>query len=180
MSSVRLANSFLIAAHSRNGVIGNEGAIPWHAPHDLRFFSLMTKGAVLIMGRATHESLPAPLAGRTSIVLSRSPIRGNGVIWAQSMVDAIDQALKVQTHANAIAFIGGADVYRQALELPWLSKAVITEVDIVADGDRHMPQLGPEWTLVHRTVDFGESPVCTFSEYRRSIGVNNEGNRPCA
>lgn len=180
MSAVRLANSFLIAAHSKNGVIGKDGAIPWHAPNDLRFFSLMTKGAVLIMGRATFESLPAPLAGRTSIVLSRTRVEKDDTIWAQSMDHAVDQALKVQTHANAIAFIGGAEVYRQALDLPWLSKARITEVDLVADGDRHMPELGPEWTLTHRTVDFGESPVCTFSEYRRSLGVNNEGNSPCA
>src|SRR3546814_20660066 len=74
MTIERKSNSFLIAARASNGAIGYQGTIPWHAPHDLKQFASLTRGAILIMGRATFESLPGPLPGRVSIELgSRRP-----------------------------------------------------------------------------------------------------------
>src|SRR3546814_3911076 len=66
--------SFLMAARASNGAICYQGTIPWHAPHDLKQFASLTRGAILIMGRATFESLPGHLPGRVSIVIgSRRP-----------------------------------------------------------------------------------------------------------
>src|SRR3546814_3876787 len=69
MTIERKSNSFLIAARASNGAIGYQGMIPWHAPHDLKQFASLTRGAILIMGRATFESLPGHLPGRVSIVI---------------------------------------------------------------------------------------------------------------
>ena len=61
-----------IAAIACNGVIGSQGAMPWHIPGDFRRFKQVTMGGVLIMGRTTFESIGKPLPGRTTIVVSRS------------------------------------------------------------------------------------------------------------
>ena len=66
----------LIAALARNGVIGNNNALPWHLPEDLKHFKELTTGHAVIMGRKTWESLPArfrPLPGRQNIVVTRDP-----------------------------------------------------------------------------------------------------------
>ena len=59
---------FLVVAVARNGVIGREGALPWHLPADLKHFKALTMGKPMIMGRKTFESLPGLLPGRTHIV----------------------------------------------------------------------------------------------------------------
>ena len=63
----------LIAAVARNGVIGADGAIPWHLPEDFAHFKRTTLGHTLVMGRATYDSIGRPLPGRTTVVLSRDP-----------------------------------------------------------------------------------------------------------
>ena len=62
---------FLVVAVAANGVIGRDGAMPWHLPNDLRHFKALTTGKPMIMGRKTFESLPGLLPGRRHIVLTR-------------------------------------------------------------------------------------------------------------
>ncbi|MFX7973150.1 dihydrofolate reductase, partial [Acinetobacter baumannii] len=61
----------LYLARADNGVIGAEGALPWHLPADLKRFKALTMGTPMGMGRKTFESFPAPLPGRRHIVLTR-------------------------------------------------------------------------------------------------------------
>lgn len=62
----------LIAAVSRNGVIGADGKLPWRSPEDLRLFKRYTMGKVVAMGRVTWDSLGRkPLPGRINAVLSK-------------------------------------------------------------------------------------------------------------
>ena len=60
-----------MAAIARNGVIGRDGAMPWHLPDDMRRFRETTMGHVLVMGRRTYESIGRPLPGRTTVVVTR-------------------------------------------------------------------------------------------------------------
>ena len=61
----------LIAAMSRNRVIGRDGELPWHLPDDFKHFKQVTLGKPVIMGRQTWESLGGPLSDRDNIVVSR-------------------------------------------------------------------------------------------------------------
>lgn len=63
----------IIAARSRNGVIGRGGAIPWNIPADMKHFKELTCGCAVIMGRRTWQSVGHPLSGRTVIVLTHNP-----------------------------------------------------------------------------------------------------------
>jgi len=63
----------MVWAQGAGGVIGVDGALPWHLPEDLRLFRALTWGSTVVMGRRTWESLPArarPLPGRRNVVLS--------------------------------------------------------------------------------------------------------------
>ena len=48
----------LVWAQSVAGVIGADGALPWHVPEDLARFKALTAGHPVVMGRATWDSLP--------------------------------------------------------------------------------------------------------------------------
>ena len=107
-----------IAACDENGLIGLDGALPWHLPSELRHFRALTYGHAVVMGRRTFESLPAPLAGRRNVVLTSRTIAG--VTTARTL----DEALAL---AGDDAFvIGGASVFAQAL--PRCDRAYVTRV----------------------------------------------------
>ena len=62
----------LVVAIADNGVIGNQGAIPWHISEDLKRFKALTMGHTIVMGRKTWDSLPRkPLPGRVNVVVTR-------------------------------------------------------------------------------------------------------------
>ena len=52
----------MLVAVAGNGVIGNEGEIPWRLPEDQQFFRRTTIGHVLIYGRKTFDSIGRALS----------------------------------------------------------------------------------------------------------------------
>ncbi|QIG43596.1 dihydrofolate reductase [Nocardioides anomalus] len=125
----------LVAAVARNGVIGRGSQIPWKLPGEQRLFKELTMGDVLVMGRATYESIGRPLPGRTTIVLTRDPDWGaEGVRVAHSLDDALVQAA---TLPGDIAVVGGAEVYAAAM--PLATEQVLSEVDLEPEGDVFYP-----------------------------------------
>ena len=138
----------LIWAQARHGVIGKDGAMPWHLPEDLAHLKRTTLGCPVIMGRKTWDSLPArfrPLPGRDNIVITRQPDWNEiGVQRASSLREALQKCEK----SAQIWVIGGAQIYAQAL--PLADEVVVTEIDADFDGDAFAPALGPEWREVAR------------------------------
>ena len=61
----------LIAALSRNRVIGRDGDLPWRLPEDSRHFRRTTLGKAVIVGRGEYETRKTPLEGRLNIVMTR-------------------------------------------------------------------------------------------------------------
>lgn len=124
----------LIAAVASNGIIGNQGALPWHLPEDLRFFKAQTLGHTVIMGRRTWEAIGRPLPGRRNIVVTRSPgFAAEGAVVAGSL----DAALALCEGEAAVFIIGGAQVYRDAL--PRADRIVLTEIHRDYAGDARFP-----------------------------------------
>lgn len=124
----------VIAALARNGVIGIENRLPWRLPEDLAHFKALTLNRPVLMGRKTFESLGRPLPGRTNIVITRNPdyCRDSCLV-----ADSIPAALALCTDADEVFFIGGADLYAQAI--PLADRLYLTEVDIDAAGDAWFP-----------------------------------------
>ena len=113
---------FLVVAVADNGVIGADGAMPWHIPTDLRRFKALTMGKPMVMGRKTFESLPGVLPGRRHIVLTRD------TGWDEDGAEVVHSAEEALQLANAphVAIVGGAEIFR--LFLPLADRIELTEV----------------------------------------------------
>ena len=138
----------LIFARARNGVIGNNNALPWHLPEDMAHFKRSTLGCPVIMGRKTWDSLPArfrPLPGRLNVVVTRQPDwQADGAVVANSL----EAACAACPPDSTAWVIGGAELYAKALALA--GTAVVTEIDADYEGDAFAPRFGPEWREVAR------------------------------
>lgn len=125
----------LVAAVADNGVIGADGSIPWRIPADFAHFKALTLGHVLVMGRATYESIGRPLPGRTTIVLTRDPSwSAEGVVVATTLDSALELAAGID---DEVFVVGGASVYAEAL--PVADAQVLTEVHLSPQGDTYYP-----------------------------------------
>jgi dihydrofolate reductase len=151
----------IVAAVGRNRVIGIDGRLPWRIPEDLARFKEMTMGHALVMGRATFDSIGRALQGRSNIVLTRRPD------WSHEGVDAagsFDEAVDIAADRGQDVFVaGGADVYRQALEIA--DSMELTEVDASPDGDTWFPEV--DWSSWAETGR-DEHPGFDFVTYRRA------------
>jgi dihydrofolate reductase len=137
----------LVAAYADNRVIGDHGRIPWRIPDDFAHFKATTMGGVLVMGRATYDSIGRPLPGRTTIVVTRNPEWSvEGVLVAHSLEEAVAIAAE---QPGETYVVGGAQVYEQAL--PLATHQVLTEVHQSPEGDAHYPEFDTEtWVEVRR------------------------------
>ena len=140
----------MIYARARNGVIGNQGQLPWHLPEDLAHFKRTTLGQPVVMGRVTWESLPEkfrPLPGRSNVVVSRQT--SFSAAGAQ-LASSLEAAMALFPPAEIIWLIGGAQLYAKGLSLA--SQIVVTEIDADYEGDAFAPLISSnDWTETHRT-----------------------------
>jgi dihydrofolate reductase len=121
----------LIAAVSRNGIIGVNGAMAWRCPFDMRIFREWTMGKMLICGRNTFESMGSRvLPGRGMIVLTSQkevlPHAGIQPRQATSLKAAL-QLAENSVYADAVV-IGGEAAYAEAL--PLCDDLLITWIDL--------------------------------------------------
>jgi dihydrofolate reductase len=137
----------LVGAYADNRVIGDHGRIPWHSSEDFAHFKALTMGGVLVMGRATYDSIGRPLPGRTTIVVTRRPDwSADDVLVAHSLAEALALAAR-QPGETFVA--GGAQIYEQAL--PLATHQVLTEVHVSAHGDAYYPVFDlDEWVETKR------------------------------
>ena len=146
----------LVAAVARNGVIGDGRTIPWRVPGEQKHFKAFTLGHVLLMGRATYDSIGRPLPGRTTVVLTRD--RGwsaDGVLVAHDVDEALALA---DEHEGDLMVAGGAQVY--AALLPVADEQVVSEVPLEADGDVRYPAVDEAtWEAADREAREGYTVV---------------------
>jgi len=140
----------LVVAAAQNGVIGNDGAIPWHVPSDLKTFRWLTMGRPIVMGRRTFQSIGRPLDGRTNIVVTRDTnFAPAGVEIARSFEEALEIARTAPGAADGIMVIGGGEIYRAAR--PFAAVIHLTRIDTSPDGDTHFADPEPDiWHEVER------------------------------
>ncbi|MEM6577695.1 MAG: dihydrofolate reductase [Pseudomonadota bacterium] len=155
----------LVVARDRNGAIGKDGDIPWHAPEDLRLFQRETTGAPIIMGRNTWHSLPyRPLKNRLNIVVSSGAPEG-----AEHVVATVEAAIAMAYDAGhaRIYGIGGAGIYKAML--PLSDRLLITEVDLEVEApDTWFPTVDPDaWRVMRKWSLREAAPRCTLVEYLR-------------
>jgi len=153
----------MIAAVSRNRVIGRGGRLPWHLPADLKYFKAITQGCPVIMGRRTFESLGHPLPGRRTIVLSRNPDFRPGAV---EVAGSLSEALKLVEGAERVFLLGGANVFREGLSLA--DRLYITWIHADCDGDAFFPSFSEaDWVEISRR----EHPANSENPYPMSFVI---------
>ncbi len=135
----------IIVAVAKNNVIGKDNKIPWHISDDFKHFKELTLNHPIIMGKNTYLSLPKrPLPERENIILTflDDSFNDPGITIKHSLKDALEY-----TGNKDVYIIGGASVYKQAIELA--TKLEITSIDKEYDGDTFFPEISLDiWKLI--------------------------------
>lgn len=125
----------LIAAIARNRVIGLDNTLPWRLPEDLKRFRALTTGHHIIMGRKTYESLNRLLPERTTVIVTRN---ANYAVPGAIVASSLEQAIALSVPDDEVFLIGGAQLYRDGLQLA--RTMYITEIDAEIAGDAFFPE----------------------------------------
>lgn len=154
----------LVAAVARDGGIGHRGALLARIPEDLRRLKQLTLGSPIVMGRKTWDSIGRPLPGRHNIVVTRD---GGWHAEGATAAASLPAALALETNAERIFVIGGAEIYASAL--PWADALELTEIDAVFEADTWFPswdrsQFREVSREAHRSAD---GLAFSFAGYRR-------------
>ncbi len=149
----------IIAALSRNHVIGQEGKVPWHISEDLKRFKRLTTGHTVLMGRKTFESLGKALTDRKNVVLTSKKISG---VETYATLAEVLQALE---NEEKVFVIGGGELFTQLIDQA--DALYLTLVDREVEGDAFFPPyehlIGTRYKLVARE----EHPEYVFEDYVR-------------
>jgi len=160
----------LIVAHDEALGIGKSSKLPWHIPGDMKYFRTITCQSekkevqnVVIMGRKTWESLPQtfkPLPKRINLVLTKNSNYSlpASVVSGPNLEQAINN-LKQIPHSR-IFVIGGASVYKEAINMNVFTTLYVTEIE----GQYNCDVFFPEYRSIFTLID--SSPIVSEGNYR--------------
>jgi dihydrofolate reductase len=136
----------LIAAMTKNRVIGQGTQLPWHLPADLKRVKRITLGKPIIMGRKTYESIGRPLPGRRNLVISKNP---NLEIPGCEIFSSLEKAIAATHNYEEIIIFGGEQIFKQAL--PLVQRMYLTIIQCELEGDAFFPVWNDnEWRELSR------------------------------
>lgn len=170
----------LIWAQTTSGVIGKDGDMPWNLPEDMKHFTKVTSGHPVIMGRKTWLSFPEkyrPLPNRTNIVITRQDGWGEtpeaeGAVVVKSLDDALLES-QFAPGFEAVWIVGGGEIFEQSTELA--NVAVVTTIDVEADGDTQAPELDDAWEPGASVPGEGWLTAANGTRYRFTKWNRREG-----
>ena len=149
--------SIIVAIDEKRG-IGKNNKLLFKISEDLKRFRELTRGHAVIMGRKTFDSIilynGKPLPGRLNVVLSRNLnkteqnvyVRDN---WEQSFYEAGKwEKEHFLEEKREIFVIGGAQIFKQALEEDLIDRIYLTQVN----GDYHADAFFPEYLQFTRVI----------------------------
>lgn len=149
----------IIAACSKNLVIGNDNKLIWNVPGDLKRFKEFTTGNIVVMGRKTYESIGKPLPNRRNILLTRDEsLKIEGIEIFNDLEKLTKYIQSIQGKEQDIFIIGGGEIYKEFL--PISDKIELTLIDKEFEGDTYFPEIGNEWEEINR-----ESKSCDQFDY---------------
>lgn len=151
-----------VAAMSENGVIGQNGRLPWHLPNDFKHFKKLTRGQHILMGRKTFDSLGRALPERHNLVLTK-----DRTLCAPDIEVVHSKEEVVNRNYETLMVIGGEEIFR--LFLPECTKMYLTLVHTTITGDAYFP---PHTGFVETMRETHESDerhqyAYTFIEYEK-------------
>lgn len=149
----------IIAAIGLKNELGKNNDLIWNLPADLKRFQKVTTGHTIIMGRKTFESIGKPLPNRKTVIITRD---SNYFFEGCQTESSLELAIKKNQNQGKLFIIGGAQIYKQAIEQNLADKLDITLVQETFDADVFFPEINPkQWKLISRE-DFLKDKKNTF------------------
>ncbi|MDQ6984833.1 MAG: dihydrofolate reductase [Candidatus Dojkabacteria bacterium] len=158
----------IIAAMSKNNVIGKGNTIPWHITEDYQRTKKLTMGHPIIMGRKNFESIssfksfkgsdgkkldkPKTLPGRTNIILSSNSDLETG---EGQLANNIESALEIANNSpgsEEIFIFGGASLYNEFIDKA--DKLYLTVLDHEIEGDIFFPEINDSIWKIEKSQKF--------------------------
>ena len=160
----------IIAAIGNNNELGKGNDLIWYLPADLKRFKKRTTGHPIIMGRNTFESIGKPLPNRRTIIITRNTsYQKEGCEVVHSLEDAIEL---IASQEDAF-IIGGAQIYKEAMEKNVVDQLDITKVHQDFDADVFFPAIySMVWEEVSReNFSPDEKNLFTYSfiNYKKTV-----------
>jgi dihydrofolate reductase len=135
----------MVVAIGENNAIGKNNELLWYLPKDLRHFKTITSGHTVIMGRKTFESVGKPLPKRRNIIITRNT---EFAVEGAEVVHTIEDALELCKADEEVFIIGGAEIYKMAMQ--HTDKIYLTVVHENFEADAFFPEI--DWNLWTETA----------------------------
>ena len=184
----------IIVAIGKNNEIGKNNKLLWHIPEDLKKFKEITLGKTVVMGRNTYESIGNPLPNRHNVVLSKNSklFFNNRNIKTDSCqkkniekvqnsekckfnnLEIFDNFSKViEKYKNSdeeVFIIGGAQVYKKALESGIVEKLYISHIEFSDnEADTYFPEIDCSmWKKVEEN-EYAGWKFCVYQKQQKDI-----------
>ncbi|MBV8389047.1 MAG: dihydrofolate reductase [Mucilaginibacter sp.] len=130
----------IVVAIAENYAIGKHNQLLWHMPADLKHFKQITSGHTVIMGRKTYDSVGKPLPNRRNIIITRQDI----IIPGCEVVKSVDAALELCKGEEEVFIVGGAEIYKLAMNKT--DRIYLTIIHHSFDADSFFPEIDyMEW-----------------------------------
>lgn len=151
-----------IFACDQKAGIGKDNNLPWPMlRRDLVHFAHITKGATLLMGRKTWDSLPEkPLPGRKNIVITSDVDNYDHAMDMEAAIDFLEET------DDDVYIIGGASIYKALEHLVDYWYITVIAGDYKCDTYFHLGVKGSFEKVGEIPVNDGGVHI-TFKEYRR-------------
>lgn len=144
----------LIAATDKNGLIGNNGNLPWKIPEDMEFFKKVTTGNIVVMGRKTYISIGQPLKNRVNVLISETILETfnpeKNIEDYMNEVVVVKSFEKILNHCfdnKNMFIIGGRSIYEQALNINLPDRILLSKIDGEFEGNQYMPEIPKEYVF---------------------------------
>jgi dihydrofolate reductase len=133
-------------AQDENGIIGNQGTLPWSLPNDLKYFKKMTQENAIVMGRKTFEGMGRrALPNRINIILTTDEnYQADGV----KIMHSADEVMSFAKQYEKDTFITGGTAVFEAF-IPFADVLYKTVIHAEFEGDTKIPIINwDEWKLI--------------------------------
>ena len=148
----------LIAAVSKNGVIGQGNDLIFRDKEDMKHFRETTEGGVVAMGFNTWESIGSkPLPNRENWIFTKDPDKGMNIIDNDNYVvfvapDVEDFIQDCKLDKEDVFFIGGGKIYETVI--PHADELIISEFHEEAEGDTFFPEIDSKIWILSKSKEF--------------------------
>lgn len=143
----------IVVASTLNDCIGLNNSLPWKLPKDMKRFKDITsrsENSVVVMGRKTYQSIVSPLPKRINHVLTKDLKFAKSITsdCFSSIEDVIENIKWWESFFNIeydVFFIGGSNVFKEAIEKGYVDTIYHTLIHTTIEGDTFLKL--PDWNI---------------------------------